>query len=220
MKLTDNSADQKLLEQLIDRTKPPIPAECKHLDFLMFTPFRYAPYPKGSRFRRAGLTDGVFYAAHGPETAIAEICFYRLLFFSESPKTKWPSDAGEYTAFACEYGTGRGIDLNRVPFVTQRDLWMHLTDFSACQELADIARSEGIDAIIYESVRDPKHGSNIAILTCRVFTSTAPIARLTWRILFGSNGARALCEMPKTYLDFGRAAFSNDPRIKRMIWDR
>jgi hypothetical protein len=53
MKLTDNVAEQVLLESLIESTKPTIPPECSHLDFLLFTPFRYAPYPQGSRFRRA-----------------------------------------------------------------------------------------------------------------------------------------------------------------------
>ena len=42
-----------------------------------------APYPIGSRFRRAGRTAGVFYAAESPETAVAEMAFYRLLFFAE-----------------------------------------------------------------------------------------------------------------------------------------
>lgn len=103
MKLTDNAAEQKLLEHLLESTKPPIPPECGDLHFLLFTPFRYGPYPRGSRFRRAGFTRGVFYGAEAPETAIAEVCFYRLLFFHESPDTPWPSDAGEYTAFACDF---------------------------------------------------------------------------------------------------------------------
>ena len=35
-----------------------------------------------------------------PHTAIAELCFHRLLFFAELPDTPWPGNAGEYTAFA------------------------------------------------------------------------------------------------------------------------
>ena len=76
-----------MLERLIDRTKPPVPPECRHLDFLLSTPFRYgAVYPTGSRFRRAGMTEGVFYAAETSVTAVAEMTFYRLLFFAESPQ--------------------------------------------------------------------------------------------------------------------------------------
>ena len=63
-KLTDTLAQQRRLEALIDQTKPAIPPECRDLHFLLATPFRYgAPYPNGSRFRRAGLTLGVFYGA-------------------------------------------------------------------------------------------------------------------------------------------------------------
>ena len=83
-KLTDNSAEQERLEQLIETTKPVIPEECRHLNYLLSTPFRYAAaYPTGSRFRRSGFTAGVFYAAEMSKTAITEIAFYRLLFFAE-----------------------------------------------------------------------------------------------------------------------------------------
>lgn len=110
-KLTDNAAEQIILEELIEQTKPPLPAECQHLHFLLSTPFRYgAPYPIGSRFRRSGFTLGVYYASEHPHTAIAELCFHRLLFFSESPSTKWPSDAGEYTVFAADYAA-KSLDL-------------------------------------------------------------------------------------------------------------
>ena len=57
-KLVDNLAEQEILEGLVDATKPAVPTECEGLDYLLSTPFRYAPYPKGSRFRRAGLAPG------------------------------------------------------------------------------------------------------------------------------------------------------------------
>lgn len=220
MKLTDTIADQELLERLLDETKPPIPPECRHLHYLLYTPFRYGPYPQGSRFRRAGPSKSVFYAAESPQTAIAETCFYRLLFFHESPDTKWPSDAGEYTAFACEYAAGRAIDLTVPPFDDRKAVWMHAVDYERCQQLADLARTENIDAILYASVRDPLHRKNVAIMTCRAFASAEPLARQTWRILVGSNGARAICELPGMALDYDRTAFAADPRIAAMRWDR
>ena len=64
-----------------------MPPECRHLHYLLATPFRYgSPYPRGSRFRRAGLTPGVYYASGTAGTAIAETAFYRLLFFAEFPE--------------------------------------------------------------------------------------------------------------------------------------
>src|ERR1700693_29 len=73
LKLVDSVDEQALLEDLIEATKPLGPPECRNLHYLMSTPSRYgAVYKAGSRFRRAGLTAGVFYASEKPETAAAE----------------------------------------------------------------------------------------------------------------------------------------------------
>jgi hypothetical protein len=220
-KLTDTAAEQHALGLLIEETKPPVPPECRHLNFLLSTPFRYdAPYPSGSRFRKAGRTLGVFYSSEESHTAIAELCFHRLLFFSESPATQWPGDAGEYTAFAADYAAPRSIDLTRAPFDSRSAMWTHVTRYDECQTLAELAREGDIAIIKYSSVRDPLHRLNIAILSCRAFASAEPNSRQTWRLLLGSNGARALCEMPQATLDFNRQAFQDDPRIAAMRWDR
>jgi hypothetical protein len=220
-KLTDTSAEQALLETLIEETKPAIPAECGHLNFLLATPFRYgAPYPRGSRFRRAGYTPGVFYASENVDTAVAEICFARLLFFADSPETPWPKEAGEFTAYAVDYSTENAIDLRLSPFDDRADAWMHLTRYDACQSLAEVARENGIDLIRYASVRDPRHKPNLAMLHCRIFARTEPVGIQTWRILLGSNGARAVCEMPRESIDFGRTAYLPDPRIAGIRWER
>ena len=88
LKIVDTLAEQAQLERLLEDTKPPVPPDCTHLHYLLSTPFRYgALYPAGSRFRRAGLTPGVFYASQESETAVAEMAFRRLLFFAESPTT-------------------------------------------------------------------------------------------------------------------------------------
>jgi hypothetical protein len=162
----------------------------------------------------------VFYAAENVDTAIAEMCFWRLLFYAESPDTKWPGDAGEFTAFSVDYATEKAIDLMLAPFADRAALWMHLTRYDECQELADMARGIGIDLIRYASVRDPQHKPNLALLGCAAFARREPVERQSWRILLGSNGARALCEMPDVSIDFDRGAFLPDPRIETMRWDR
>ncbi|MEJ2626924.1 MAG: RES family NAD+ phosphorylase, partial [Pseudolabrys sp.] len=109
-KLTDTAEEQDRLESLIDASKPVVPEECRHLHYLFFTPFRYgAPYPRGSRFRRAGLSPGVFYSSVLSRTAVTELAFYRLLFYAESPATKWSAEPAEYTVFSAEYAVGRAI---------------------------------------------------------------------------------------------------------------
>ena len=221
LKLVDTLAEQALLEELIEATKPPVPPECRHLHYLLSTPFRYgAPYPRGSRFRRAGMTDGVFYASHAAETAVAEQSFHRLLFFADSPETPWPHNAAEFTAFSVDYATGRALDLTSPPLARDRASWTHPTAYDACQNLADAARAAGIEAIRYESARDPAKGKNIALLSCSAFASAAPIDRRTWRIRFSSHGAQAVSDFPDLRLGFDRTAFAADPRIAALRWDR
>jgi RES domain len=221
LKLVDTLDEQTLLEDLIEETKPPVPPECQQLDYLFATPFRYgALYPHGSRFRRAGRTLGVYYAAEEPRTAVAEMAFYRLLFFAESPGTPWPSDPGEYTAFAAAVATERSIDLTIAPFVKDRECWTHLTDYGETQDLADAARAASIELIRYESARDPHAGANLALLTCLAFAESRPIERQTWRIRLSASGIQAICEFPDLRIGFDRNAFGADPRIAAFDWKR
>jgi hypothetical protein len=221
LKLVDTLAEQQLLEELLEESKPRVPPECRHLHYLLSTPFRYgAPYPRGSRFRRAGLTPGVYYASRTVMTAIAEMAFYRLLFFAESPQTPWPANAGEQTAFAVRFSTRAAIDLTEPPFDRDAARWLHPTDYAGCQELADNARAAGVQVLRYQSVRDPQKGLNLALLTWTVFRSREPIERQTWRVHLGPAGAWAICDAPLQRLSFDRAAFAPDPRIAKLRWDR
>jgi hypothetical protein len=221
LKLTDTLAEQAVLEELIEDTKPTIPPECRHLDFLLATPFRYgAVYPNGSRFRRAGLTLGVYYAAESPMTAVAEMAFYRLLFFAESPATPWPSDAAECTAFSAEIATAHLLDLTSAPLSAEMGLWTDLLDYTGCQAFADAARATDADVIRYQSVRDLAKGGNLAILMCRAFAKPAPIERQTWRIRLSASGVQALCEFPRQAVEYPRDAFAADPRIATLNWER
>jgi hypothetical protein len=220
-KLTDNLSEQRRLEQLIEDSKPAIPVECRHLNFLLSTPFRYgAPYPIGSRFRRAGLTQGVFYASELARTAMTELAFSRLLFFADSPHTPWPKNPGEYTAFAVEFATERAIDLTIPPLDRSRSVWRHPADYAPCQSLAEGARAEGIEVIKYESARTATRAVNFALLTCRVFTKSEEVSRQTWRIHFSRTDIRMFCEMPAVGFDLPPTNFDSDPRVRAMSWDR
>lgn len=217
--LVDTVGEQQLLEQLLDASKPPLPPECRRLHYLLATPFRYgAAYPAGSRFRRAGLTPGVFYASLTLATAVAEMAFRRLLFFAESPGTPWPANAGEYTAFAVRFRTTTGLDLAAAPFDKPAGRWTHPTDYGACQSLAEAAREAGVQALRYPSARAA--GRNVALLTCRAFGSREPEERQAWRLHVGAPGVRAICAFPEQRLGFDRQAFARDPRIAALAWKR
>lgn len=220
LKLVDGLGEQDLLESILDETKPPVPPECNHLDYLLSTPFRYRPYPHGSRFRRAGITPGVWYGAEQPETAAAEMAFYRFLFYAESPQTPFPDDAAEYTAFSVDLATHAALDMTTGGLVADAARWLHLADYEPCQSLAETAREIGSEVIRYASVRDPAQGANFAVLTCRAFHSAAPVERQTWRIRINRTGAQAVREHPRLGIEFPPDSFDADPRLAGMVWDR
>ena len=220
LKLVDSLAEQTALEEILEETKPPVPDACRHLDYLLSTPFRYRPYPHGSRFRRAGLTPGVWYGAERPETAAAEMVFYRFIFYAESPATPFPDDAADYTAFCADLATPVSLDLTAGALAADHDLWAHLTDYAPCQQLTEAAREIGAEVIRYASVRDPEGGANLAVLTCPAFAAPQPVDRQTWRIRIGRSGAQAIREHPNLGLEFGRDSFGTDPRLAGMNWDR
>ena len=212
MKLVDNLEDQRLLETVIDATKPAYPPGCARLDHLLATPFRYAPYPHGSRFRRAGQPEGAFYASATPETAVAELAFYRLLFFLEAPGMTFPANALEHTAFSVRAATPRALDLAAPPLNRDAPLWTHPTDYAECQTLADTARGTETGALLYRSVRDPNQGTNIALLSPTTLVSTRPERLQTWRLLVRPTTVQAFHPF-STALEFDIATWSTDPRI-------
>lgn len=219
MKLVDDPEEQRTLEELLDASKPPVPADCAHLHWLLFTPFRYEARAD-SRFRRAGPTPGVLYAAEAVTTAVAEIAFWRLLFFAESPGTPWPANPLEFTAFAARYATGRCLDLTRAPYADRCEDWRHPTDYAACHALADAARGLGVQAIRSESARDPRRGINLSVLTCAAFVGHGPVGQQSWRLKLSAAGVYGRCEHPVAELVFGRDTFARDPRIAAFDWSR
>jgi hypothetical protein len=219
MKLVDDAQEQRTLEELLDASKPPVPPGCAHLHWLLFTPFRYEARAD-SRFRRAGPTAGVFYAAEAVATAVAEIAFWRLLFFVESPGTPWPANPLEFTAFAVRYGTALCLDLTRPPHDGRREDWRHPTDYAACHALADAARDRGVQAIRSPSARDPAQGTNLSLLSCAAFLDRKPTRQQSWRLKLAGAGVYGRCETPAIELVFARDAFARDPRIAAFDWSR
>jgi hypothetical protein len=214
MKVVDSLAEQELLEAELERSKPAIPAACRQLHWLLATPFRYAPYPNGSRFRRARQREGCLYAAEQIETAVAEDAFYRLRFFLDAPAAIRPRSPQERTAFRFSAATKAGLDLMTPPFLADRSLWMNPSDYSACQELADAARAAQISIIRYASVRDRDQRANWAVLDCRAVTTPEPTQLQTWNYMVRPTQIEAVREMPRSSLTFSFADWARvDPRI-------
>lgn len=87
------------------------------MHFLLKAPFQHYPYLTGSRFRRAEQSAGCFYASDTPETAIAEIAFYKFLFFLDAGGMTLPGNALEYTAYSVQIGSRLAIDLTASPLI-------------------------------------------------------------------------------------------------------
>lgn len=218
MKLVDKVDEQSLLEDILETSKRSFPSECAGLDYLLATPFRYgAAYPYGSRFRRAGFTEGVYSAAERVETALAEMAFYRLLFYAESPGTPLPANPAEYTAFAAVITTESALDLTKPELSRDAAFWTSLTNYEPCQALADAARQANVDAILYQSVRDPEAGLNIALLTARGFAEKVPVERGSWRIRLSKAGVQALSEFPMRRIGFSASDFAADARLAALL---
>jgi len=177
--LVDTLDEQHVLERVLDGGKPPIPEGAARLHYLLFTPFRYAPPPGGSRFR--GPNDaGVFYAADATRTACAELGYWRWRHLLDVPAL--PSmPSRPQTVFRVKLAT-QAADLRRPPFRRDRETWTRPDDYSGCQRFGAVAREAGIGAIRYESVRDPQHGGCCAVLGPSAFARPSPLEQQTWML--------------------------------------
>lgn len=175
--LVDSLAEQDTLETVLEASKPPPPARCAGLDYLLYTPFRYPPPGGGSRFR--GSADpGVWYGAEAVRTGCAELGYWRWRFVCDSHGLS-RLDAVPHTLFQA-VAKGGAVDLRSEPFSRDRPSWCHPRDYGACQALARSARAAGTQIIRYESVRDPEHGGCAAVLDCRAFSDGGVRQRQTW----------------------------------------
>jgi RES domain len=176
LRLVANVEEQQLLERLLDQSKPPLPSETADLHYLLATPFRYSS-PIGSRFR-AAADSGIWYGAESQRTACAELGFWRWRFLIESAAldTVGPSPQTVFQAGI----DGRAVDLTKSPFKRSRAQWTHPGDYSSTQDFAGVARRAHVDAIRYESVRDPEHGAAVAVLEPKCFKPRKPLEQQTW----------------------------------------
>lgn len=181
MPLVDSAAEQAVLERLVEASKPPVPREVARLNlhWLLFTPFRYAPPPGGSRFRGPN-EPGIFYGADQPRTACAEVGYWRWRHLRDSPGIAAMPPRPQ-TIFRVPV-SGAAIDLREPPFDRDRERWTHRSDYGGCQELARTARAAGVQWLRYESVRDSRRGGCGAVFDAAAFASRSPVEQQGWML--------------------------------------
>jgi hypothetical protein len=100
MRLADSLEEQRVLEELLETSKPPLPPEARGRHYLLFTPFRYrSPVP--SRFRRAA-DPGVWYGAEALETACGEVAYWKWRFLADSEALTGQALHTEHTFFVAQ----------------------------------------------------------------------------------------------------------------------
>ena len=205
-KLVDSAAEQALLEDLIDRVKPPVPADVAALDlhYLLSTPFRHPPLRHGSRFGTRSER-GIWYGAEELPTALAEVAYYRLLFLEGSAASLGPLTT-ELTAFRADLRTARGVDLLHSPQGESVAAISSPTDYRAAQALGRALRAAGAALVRYRSARDPAQGPCLAVLDPATFAARRPRSFETWI----SVTTRDVVEL--TRKDFLRRAVRRFPR--------
>ena len=178
-KLVASREEQELLEELIDRVKPPVaPATSRRLHYLLFTPFRYPPLPHGSRFGTRHEA-GIWYGSDTLPTAFAEVAYYRMLFL-EGSRADLGSVTTQLTAFRANARAARAVDLTLAPFESHRRTIASPVSYKATQSLGRAMRAAGVDLFRYPSARDPHGGSNVGAFTADVFGRSRPRDLQTW----------------------------------------
>ena len=202
LQLVDTLEEQALLEELLESSKPPVPADAEPLHYLLKTPFRYPPLRWGSRFGRRH-EPSLFYAALKLETAMAESAYYRCVLWSGMAV---PPPSGrilsEHASFEAGWKVERGIRLQAPPFSDHEAALTDIADYRAPQELGTAMRGAGVQAFEYRSARCPERGCNVALFTPAAFTEKRPRNLTPW-----------LCETTAGYVAFKPAHVPGSPKI-------
>lgn len=175
--LVDTLAEQDVLEQLLEATKPARPQPERH--YLLTTPFRYPPLRHGSRFGRRH-EPSLFYGATSLTTALAETAYYRLVFLAGLTQPFPQVINTEHTAFHVNMHSEHAVQLQAMPFDTHRAALMSRSDYATTQQLGSDMRAAGITAFQYRSARDPHGGINVGLFTPAVIRSNAPQSPSRW----------------------------------------
>jgi len=206
--ISRNAEEQNRLEQLLDATKPPVPAECSPLSYLLMTPFRYPPLQYGSRYG-SQWERGIFYAAKEQETALAETAVY-LWLFQKGPKITGPlADITDCrTLFSVRLCSQKGCDLGSELFANLRPTLTATQDWSFSQQLGSNLREAGAECFWFPSARSAT-GTNLAVLNPNAFANTHPDTEQLWNLRLTED----LCWFGRAdgrYFEFSKDTFERE----------
>jgi hypothetical protein len=210
--LVDSASEQAVLEELLERSKPPRRPGTEGMPYLLHTPFRYPPLRYGSRFG-ARFEPSIFYGSRDERTVLAEAAFYRFWFWAGMAQPPRSELITQHTVFQAGYDTPRGIRLQRAPFSAYEKVLRDPADYRETQALGRAMRTAGIAAFEYVSARDPDRSLNIGLFSPRALMPRDRIlGREEWacttgpdRVVFFNVVAGTTREFPReTFLVHGR----------------
>ena len=185
MRLVDSVDEQRVLEELLESSKPALPAGAGGQHYLIFTPFRYRA-PRTSRFSRAG-EPGLWYGAEELETALAEVAYWKWRFLMDSAALAAGALHTQHTFFRARVH-GACVDLTLKPWNASERDWRHKTDYAACQNLTDAAREHDVAWIRYASAR-AAGGVCGVVLKIKALSLRPAFAQQTWACKTTRDGA-------------------------------
>lgn len=212
MAITRSASEQSRLEELLDLSKPKIPADCTGLSYLLMTPFRYPPLRYGSRF---GSTweRGIFYGACELQTAFAEAAVYFWLF-QQGLATLGPLEniRDQRTAFSVKLSSQKALDLQTTDFAAARAKISQADSWDYTQQLGKQLRELGAEFILYPSSRFAG-GNNIAVFSPAAFAEKEPCQQQLWHVRLTTESCVFIRAGISEGFEFYRRDFSVDGKI-------
>ena len=216
--LVGSLARQAALEEMLERTKPPLRKGTERFHYLLATPFRYPPLKHGSSFGRR-TEPSLFYGSQQTRTVLAEAAYYRCVFWhgmAVPPPRKLDT---QHTLFGAVYRTEQGLRLQAWPFEAYRQVLEHPSDYGPTQELGSRMRELGVEAFEFVSARDPEGGINVALFVPVAIAVAEPSFQQAW--LCELTGARVRFHAVRIdqVFEFAIESFQVDGKLPWPAWN-
>jgi len=193
LELVDDTNEQMLLEEILENSKP-VSTFSRNVDYLISTPFRYAPLKYGSRFG-GRFENSLFYGSLSKHTALCETAYYRFLFWTAMIIKPVSGLRTSHTVFQINYQTDHGLQLQDASFKKHHQKLTHPTNYSFTQQLGKEMREQAINGFEFTSARDIQNGLNIAFFTIDPIRSKYPLHKESFTcltrddtVMFKQNG--------------------------------
>lgn len=170
---------QAILEELLEQTKPALPAATVGMHYLLATPFRYPPLQWGSRFGTRA-EPSLFYGSVTITTVLWEAAYYRFVFWQGMKIAPATPLRSQHTLFGATYQSNAGVRLQDPPFSAFRAALTAPANYAASQDLGGKLRARGVQAFEFCSARDPEQGINVALFTPQALACTKPSFQESW----------------------------------------